>query len=148
MLGSVKDNRRAIDKAGKFASRIGDNCVCKGMLHGADHCTVGGKVVGECDLSGILFIEISGHWKGNIVADVVIIAGTVEGSVFAHSKIELGQTGKVAGNLSAPVIAVAEGATIDGEITMTKAEKISRFKERRAEKAEDQDEELNRTDKS
>ena len=138
MLGSTKDKRRAIDRARKFATRIGEGCTFEGNVRGGDHCTVKGTVIGECDLSGILRLESKGRWQGNIVADVVIIAGTVEGSVTARSKIELGHTARVIGNLNAPAIAIAEGGTVDGEITMAKAEKITRFTERREDKKGDE----------
>ncbi len=140
MFGPNKNERRAIDKARKFGTRIGEGCTFEGRLDGSDHCTVSGMFIGECDLSSILRIKKKGRWQGNIIADVVIIAGTAEGSVTAKSKIELSPTGKVVGNLKAPAIAIAEGGTIDGEINMMSSEKVTRFKERRGDKNEDKDE--------
>ncbi len=140
MLGSNKNERRAIDKARKFGTRIGEGCTFEGRLDGSDHFTVSGKVIGECNLSSILRIKKSGNWQGNIIADVVIIAGTVEGSVDAKSKIELSPTGRVVGNIKAPAIAIAEGGTIDGEINMMSSERVTRFTERRSEESEDGEE--------
>jgi cytoskeletal protein CcmA (bactofilin family) len=131
MLGQSKNKRRALDTAKKFFTRIGNECVFEGILSGGDHCTVEGKVIGECNISGILCLEANGSWQGNIAADVVVIAGTVDGNVTAHSKIELRQSSRVVGNLKAPSIAIAEGSTFDGEINMTNPENITRFKERR-----------------
>jgi cytoskeletal protein CcmA (bactofilin family) len=139
MLGSSENKRRMIDRAKKFSTRIGGGCTVEGHLRQGEHCTVGGHVIGDCDLNGILRIEKSGFWKGNIIADVVVIGGTIEGTVSAYSKIELGETGKVVGNIKAPAIAIAEGGTIDGEITMMGKGETVRFKERREEKKEEDD---------
>lgn len=133
MLGLSKEKRRVVDSVRGFETRIAKGGEFKGILRGDDHCDVEGSVVGECDLGGILRIEKSGKWVGNITADVVIVAGTVEGSVTARTKIELGETGRVIGTLQAPAIAIAEGAKFDGDISMSQGE-VKRFKERREKK--------------
>lgn len=139
MFGPDKNERRAIDKARKYGTRIGEGCSFEGRIDGSDHCTVSGKVTGECDLSGVLRIKKNGSWQGNIDADVVVIAGTVEGNVSAKSKIELSHSGRVVGNIKAPSIAIAEGGTIDGEISMMSSEKVMRFTERREETEEEEE---------
>jgi cytoskeletal protein CcmA (bactofilin family) len=140
MFGPDKNERRAIDKARKYGTRIGEGCSFEGRIDGSDHCTVSGKVIGECDISGVLRIKKSGIWKGTIDADVVVIAGTVDGNVNAKSKIELSHTGRVVGNIKAPSIAIAEGGTIDGEISMMSSEQVTRFTERRTEESEEEEE--------
>lgn len=135
MLGLSKEKRRVVDSVRGFETRIAKGGEFKGILRGDDHCDVEGSVIGECDLSGILRIEKSGKWLGNIAADVVIVAGTVDGNITARTKIELGEASKVTGSLQAPAIAVAEGARFDGDISMSQAE-VTRFKERREQKDE------------
>ncbi|MDH5649884.1 MAG: polymer-forming cytoskeletal protein [Gammaproteobacteria bacterium] len=131
MFGKKPQNRRSIDEATEFATIIGEGTVFEGMLRGQDNQLISGKIIGECDLDGLLYLAASGQWQGNIKADIVIIAGTVEGNVFAKNKLELAESGRVSGNLEAPRIAIAEGAVYDGKIKMGKSTEVTRFKERR-----------------
>jgi len=131
MFGSKKEKRRTLDEDTKFSTVIGEDSVFEGVVRGSGHYSISGKVIGECDTSGMLKVEKSGFWLGSILADVVIIAGMVEGNVNARSKIELLASGRVAGNLEAPAIAIDEGAEFDGQVKMAKGENVTRFKERR-----------------
>lgn len=131
MFGSQKEKRRTTDEEITFTTQVGEGSVFEGVLRGSGHYSVSGKVIGECDLGGVLKIEQKGFWLGSILADVVIISGMVEGNVSARSKIELHSNGRVAGNLEAPAIAIDEGAEFDGQVKMAKGENVTRFKERR-----------------
>ncbi|UCG78930.1 MAG: polymer-forming cytoskeletal protein [Nitrospirota bacterium] len=126
--------RRAIDKAKKFDTFSGEESRLDGELAGDEHCSIAGKFTGRCRLSGVLRIETTGNWEGDIEAEVVIIRGMVKGNIRGRSKIEIGRKGSVAGNLSAPTIAIAEGGTVDGEIDMGTGGKVTHFTERREEK--------------
>ena len=131
-----KKKRRAIDDATEFATFIGEASEFEGSLRGKDHYFVAGKVIGKSELGGILYLDEGGVWQGNISAEVVIIAGTVEGNITAKDKIELTDSGRVKGNLAAPAIAMAEGAVFDGKVTMKEAS-VTRYRERRGIKPEE-----------
>lgn len=126
-----KKKRRVVDGIKEYATEVGSGAVFEGKLQGEGNYSIHGRVVGECDISGILLLETDGLWQGDILADTVILAGTVEGNVMAREKLELQSSGHVMGNLAAPRIAIAEGAVYDGQIQMAKAANITRFKERR-----------------
>jgi len=132
MFGSQKERRRTLDEHVEFTTQVGEGSVFEGVLRGSGHYRVSGKFIGDCDVSGVISIEQEGFWLGSILADIVIIAGMVEGNVNARSKIELLSTGKVAGNLEAPAIAIDEGAEFDGQVKMAKGENVTRFRERRS----------------
>lgn len=131
MFGSQKEKRRTLDEDLKFNTQIGEGSVFEGVVRGSGHYSISGKVIGDCDIGGVLKIQEQGFWLGSILADVVVIAGMTEGNVTARSKIELLSSGRVAGNLEAPAIAIDEGAEFDGQVKMAKGENITRFKERR-----------------
>ncbi|MFV1993781.1 MAG: polymer-forming cytoskeletal protein [Acidiferrobacterales bacterium] len=131
MFGSQKEKRRTLDEQIKFTTSIGEGSVFEGVIRGTGHHSVSGKVIGDCDTVGVLKVEQTGFWLGNILADVVIISGMVEGNVMARTKIELYSAGRVAGNMEAPAIAIDEGAEFDGQVKMAKGNKVTRFKERR-----------------
>ena len=138
MFGSKKEKRRAVDDATEFSTVIGEEAIYEGLLRGSGHHLVSGSVIGDCNLSSMLYLAPKGRWQGNIKADVVVIAGTVEGNVTAITKLELSNAGKVSGNLEAPSIAIAEGAIYDGKIKMAKSKDVTHYKERR--NAEEADE--------
>jgi len=126
-----KKKRRATDNIVTYTTEVGPDAVFEGKLQGEGNYSVHGKIVGESDISGILLLETEGEWIGNVLADVVVIAGTVKGHVMAREKLELQVSGRVEGDLEAPVIAIAEGAVYDGKIKMAKAANITRYVERR-----------------
>lgn len=131
MFGSKKEKRRTTDEDISFTTQIGEGSVFEGVIRGSGHYSINGKVIGDCDIGGVLKIQEQGFWLGSILADVVVIAGMVEGNVNARSKIELLSSGRIAGNLEAPAIAIDEGAEFDGQVRMAKGENVTRFKERR-----------------
>jgi cytoskeletal protein CcmA (bactofilin family) len=131
MFGFGKKKRRATDNIVTYTTEVGPDAVFEGKLQGEGNYSVRGKIIGESDISGILLLETGGEWIGNVLADVVVIAGTVKGNVMAREKLELQVTGRVDGDLEAPVIAIAEGAVYDGKIKMAKAANVTRYKERR-----------------
>ena len=132
-----KKKRRTLDSITNFDTQVGGETVLEGKLSGGGHHAIRGTIIGECDIKGILYIEPGGHWRGNILADVVIVAGSVDGNLQAREKIELYATGRVTGNLAAPAVAIAEGATLEGRIDTSAKDRVTRYKERRGAKKPD-----------
>lgn len=131
MFGLGKKKRRVVDTINEYTTELGSDAVFNGKLSGDGNYLIHGKVVGESDIGGILLLEEDSHWNGNILADTVIVAGTVSGHVMARVKLEVRSTGRVEGDLEAPVIAIAEGAVYDGKIKMAKQANIHRYTEKR-----------------
>jgi cytoskeletal protein CcmA (bactofilin family) len=90
-----------------------------------------GTVEGDCDISGPLTLAEGGRWKGTLKANDIVVAGTVEGDVIAKQRVEISGTARVKGSLSGNSIAVAEGAIIEGAITVTSGEPPVKFQEKR-----------------
>ncbi len=126
-LGSAR-GRRILDRVEGFTTSIGPEAEFRGVLGGAGHCIVAGRVEGECDFEGTLVVAEGGHWIGDIRANNVLIAGRVEGSISAREKMEIISTARISGRLTSPVIAIAEGAIHEGEVHMGD---ITRFSDRR-----------------
>jgi len=121
--------RRSLDHLRTVPTILGREVVYVGVIEGRDNYVVHGRVEGNCDLDGVLLIGPDGLWIGNITADTVIIKGKVEGGVRAHFKIEVRPSARIKGDLSSPLIAVAEGAVLQGRISPDSI--ITRFIERR-----------------
>ena len=94
----------------------------------------GMKVVGDCSSDGTIRIEgqVEGSVKaaksvvigkeGVVVGDVVtqdaIVAGRVNGSVSAESRVELQTTCRVQGDIRSRRIKLDEGGQVDGQLHM------------------------------
>jgi cytoskeletal protein CcmA (bactofilin family) len=121
--------RRSLDHLQKVPTILGREVVHVGVIEGRDNYVVHGRVEGNCDLDGVLLIGPDGLWIGNITADTVIVKGRVEGGIRANFKIEVRPSARIKGDLSSPLIAVAEGAVLQGKISPDSI--ITRFTERR-----------------
>lgn len=126
-----QQRRRTLDRVGEFTTMLGPRSVYMGVFQGKDNYLVYGEVQGECDLEGTLVLGEGSRWKGNIRAAHVVVAGQVEGDIFAINKLELARTAFVRGKITSPVVAMARGAVHDGSIRMAKQTQVTRFNERR-----------------
>ncbi|MGE0371580.1 MAG: polymer-forming cytoskeletal protein [Gammaproteobacteria bacterium] len=124
--------RRALDSVKQFTTLIGAGTSVAGTLRGSENCIVNGTVQGDCEIDGLLVLGEQGRWRGNIAAATVIISGEVNGDILARDKLELSATARVAGNITSPVVAMAEGAIHQGGIKMARdGAAVSSFQEKR-----------------
>lgn len=130
-MGKIDNNRRALDQITELNGAISAGSVVEGILRGKGNYKIAGRVVGDCEIDGALLLDERGSWFGKIVADVVVIAGRVEGSVVARQQLELQSSAVVQGNLESPVIAIDKGAEHKGKVKMTAGGDINRYAERR-----------------
>jgi cytoskeletal protein CcmA (bactofilin family) len=121
--------RRSLDNLDKFPTTIGREAVHVGLFAGHDNYVVHGQVHGDSDIEGALMIGQDGFWVGNITADVVVVKGRVEGNIRARFKVELRESARIKGNLDGPLIAVAEGAVLQGRVSPDSM--VTRFVDRR-----------------
>jgi cytoskeletal protein CcmA (bactofilin family) len=115
----------------KLAKNNGDSnasgLVSKGVeitgdIFFAEELRVTGKVVGKvASETGTLIIEQAGRVEAQVEVGICTIRGTLDGDVKAQSRIEIYKTGRVRGDLTAPVLLVEEGAIINGSIGMGKS---------------------------
>lgn len=130
--GRKQATRRTLDGIGRFTSAVAEGSVFKGSFSGGENIVVFGKVEGESDVNGVIVITETGNWQGELTADVVIVAGTVEGNIRAREKIELQSSANIRGNLFSPLIAIECGAVHVGHIDMKNIQQLKHFKEKRS----------------
>ena len=123
------DKRRTLDEIHGLPTTIERDKIFRGHMAGTANYLIKGKAVGNCSLQGTLILSKGALWEGNIVADTVVISGTVLGNVTARQKLEVRRDAHIAGKVSSPVIALAEGALIKGGIK--EASLVTTFIERR-----------------
>ena|SRR5712692_4691466 len=120
---------RTLDQIQQAPTLLGGRAVRIGNLKGKEDLFVRCKVVGDCDIQGMVLLSPGSYWLGNITADVVIINSTVEGNVTARIKLELRDAARVRGTLTSPMIAISQGAKVYGDRPYDGL--VSHFSERR-----------------
>ena len=109
---------------------IGPEALISGEITTGDVIRIEGRVEGKIKSTGLVIIGEAGRVKAEIDAENVSIRGKLEGDCTAKNRVEITNTGKVFGNLRAPLIAVAEGAIFRGSSNMT--DKDGQSKEKRS----------------
>jgi cytoskeletal protein CcmA (bactofilin family) len=65
--------------------------------------------------------------RADIVAKTITIHGTVIGNVRAGAKVDIRATGRIEGDLTAPIVVIAEGAVVCGRVsTLTEESEVAK----------------------
>lgn len=123
--------RRIRDRSSGAATLINDGCKITGVLSGSGDFLINGEIDGDCEISGTVTLATKGLWKGTIRAANVVIAGNVEGDIFADGHVEITDTARISGTVSGEAIAVAEGAVVDGIMKTSGPKEPQEFVEKR-----------------
>lgn len=98
---------------------IGKSVVIKGELNGSEDLTIEGLVEGKIELRDhVLTIGPNGKIKAELYAKSVVVLGEVKGNVTATEKVDIRENGSVEGDITAPRVAIAEGAHFRGSVDM------------------------------
>jgi cytoskeletal protein CcmA (bactofilin family) len=101
---------------------IGKSVIIKGELSGSEDLTIEGQVEGKIELrQNVLTIGPNAKIKAQVFAKAVVIQGEVHGNVTATEKVDIRDAGSVDGDISAPRVAIADGAHFRGSIDMQRA---------------------------
>lgn len=101
----------------QHVAHIGSTVVIKGEISASENVCVSGRVEGRIDVPGhIVTIEPGAHVDADVTASSIVIAGTTVGSLVAGERIELRATAVVDGDVKAPRLAVADGASLCGKV--------------------------------
>jgi cytoskeletal protein CcmA (bactofilin family) len=112
----------ATRQPGRDLVNIGKSVVIKGELSASEDLTIEGQVEGKVDLrQNTLTIGTNAKITAQVSAKVVIVMGHVHGNISATEKVDIRDNGSVDGDLSAPRVAIAEGAHFRGSIDMQQA---------------------------
>ena len=98
---------------------IGKSVVIKGELNGSEDLTIEGHVEGKIELrEHVLTIGPNGKIKAELFAKSIVVLGEVTGNVTASDKVDIRENGSVDGDITAPRVAIAEGAHFRGSVDM------------------------------
>ena len=102
-----------------YSSKLGSTAILKGEWICEEDVIIEGHFQGKIDSKGHdLRIEKEATVKADIRGKNITIRGKVTGNVTGSGKILVGREAKIIGDLSAPQIAIQEGAKFKGSIKM------------------------------
>ncbi len=79
---------------------------------------INGSFEGKLETCGNLTIGENANVRADIQGDHIIIAGKVTGNLIAKESLSLIAPAVMLGNVQTPVLSIAEGAVIDGQLKM------------------------------
>src|SRR5438874_13584778 len=97
---------------------IGSSIVIDGEISGDEDLVIQGTVKGKIQLKESLYVESSGVIEADIETANVEVSGQVTGNIAASDKVELKNECKVVGDIRAPRILIADGASFKGNVDM------------------------------
>jgi cytoskeletal protein CcmA (bactofilin family) len=98
---------------------IGPKTAIKGEITGDEDVLVEGTVEGQIRINRDLRIGPGGTVKATVQAQSVVVSGELIGDCHASHRVEIQATGRLTGNIGAPRVVIAEGATFRGNSDMS-----------------------------
>jgi cytoskeletal protein CcmA (bactofilin family) len=129
---SDEPKRRLADRLGMSPTVIAESTTIIGDVETRGHLMVSGHVQGNGRIGGTLSVGKSAHWEGDISARAAVLAGKVTGKIVVEDKLEISSSAVIHGEIVAKILAIANGARIEGEVTVTSGKPIIKFEEKRA----------------
>jgi cytoskeletal protein CcmA (bactofilin family) len=127
-----KPNRRILDRPTGTLSLLATGSRVTGDIETPGALMIGCHVIGDGNVGGELSVSAEAHWEGDVHAQSAVIAGRITGSIVVRKKIEIAASAVIRGSVIACTIAMARGATIEGQVTVTGFQPIVEFDEKRA----------------
>ena len=129
--------RRFLDAPGAPPTLLGDGGQFEGRLSIPGPLTISGLVVADGEVGGLLTIGRTGRWDGHVRAYAAVVLGELHGTLEVVTALELGRTAIVRGSVRAALVAIADGAIVDGEIEVTGSAPVVHFTDHRRSPPED-----------
>jgi cytoskeletal protein CcmA (bactofilin family) len=124
--------RRLSDRLGLSPTVVAESTTIVGDIETRGPLMVSGNVQGNGRIGGTLSVSKAAHWVGDITARSAVLAGKVTGRIVIEDKLEISASAVIQGEIVAKVLAIANGARIEGEVTVTSGKPIMKFEEKRA----------------
>lgn len=113
-----KKNKILSEEISDIPTIIGTNTKFHGKITGNESVCIDGSFEGEIETQGNIYINQNAKVKAQIVALYVIVHGDVQGDVWAQERLDIGETGKIHGNIKTKQFIVTSGGLLNGNCTM------------------------------
>lgn len=124
--------RRLLDRMRSSPSLLAQEVRLTGDIETSGPLLLSGHVRGNGRIAAELGIAASGHWEGDVVTRSAVVSGRITGTLTVEEKLEIGSSAVIRGRVQARSIAIARGATVDGDMIVTGSEPVVQFEEKRA----------------
>ncbi len=99
---------------------MGEGCEIEGRCRLVGAAIVEGRVSGDRLVADELVVGDRGAVTADVHVQTVIVRGTVIGNIVASERVELAPTARVVGAIETPVLAMADGAVLEGHCRITR----------------------------
>lgn len=107
---------RRPERAAAKETVIAADLAIEGKIEGAGHVRLAGRFKGDVHVDGNLTIEPGAHLTGQVYAKTVVIAGELHGNINGAARVELLESGVLAGDVKAEMLTVAAGSKMRGSV--------------------------------
>lgn len=98
-------------------ANIGPSILIKGEVIADEPLTIAGSVIGTIEVKGHpLTITASAQVQADVVAQAIVVAGSVSGTLTAEGLIVVERTATIEGDMSASSVSIQDGATVQGHL--------------------------------
>lgn len=103
---------------------IGKETIIEGKITLPTSIRIDGKIIGEVESSGDVYIGNDAYVEPAIKAKNIIIAGEVKGDLYCSEKIHIESKGKLTGSVTAKGIIIEDGGVFNGTSTIFEEEAV------------------------
>ena len=113
------DARAQMPEERRMSAWVGKALLIQGKVTSSENLTIDGRVEGTIELGDhSLTIGAGASVEADLVAQSIVISGAVAGNVQASVRVDLLSTASVNGDIAAPIILMADGATVTGKVNI------------------------------
>jgi cytoskeletal protein CcmA (bactofilin family) len=106
-------------------SVIAADLTIEGKIEGSGHVRIAGRFKGDVSVQGNLVIDAGAHLTGQVRAQTVTVGGELHGNIEGATRVELLETGVLAGDVKAGSLTVAAGSRMRGQVEFGWTEQAS-----------------------
>ena len=114
----MKKNAKASQKS--VSTIIGADTIIGGSVTTENSIRIDGSIVGGLTSKGTVILAPTGKVTGNIVADYLVVAGTIEGDMWIKERAEFESTSNVNGDITTTRLIIDEDAQFHGMSIMAR----------------------------
>ena len=123
--------RRLLDLMGPSPTFVAAGCRVTGDVETEGPLLLCGAIRGDGRVGGMLSLTASAHWEGEVHAAAAIVSGRFTGRLVVEGKLEIGASAVIHADIVAHAVAIARGAIVDGDMTVTGGQPVVHFDEKR-----------------
>jgi cytoskeletal protein CcmA (bactofilin family) len=110
-----------VAEPGGLTAFIDQGSSFEGKLSFKDTVRIDGHFSGQITSENTLVVGETGLIEADIRSQVVIVSGTIHGTVIAAKKVVMHKTARVEGDMETPILVMEEGAVLYGKLDMMSA---------------------------